>query len=51
MPISMPFANTPHAKAHRWLKSMGLREEAVLPAFGRNGETFIQFARVRDGAL
>lgn len=34
--------------AHRWIEALGLEREAVLPGYGRNGETFIQFAWVRE---
>lgn len=37
-----------HAAAHRWLKTLGLQHEAELRGFGKNGETFHQFAWVRD---
>lgn len=33
-------------EVHRWLNLMGLEQEAVLPKFGRSGETYIQFAWV-----
>ena len=34
-------------EVHRWLGALGLEREAVLPAFGRNGEDFVQFAKVK----
>ena len=34
-------------EVHRWLAALGLEREAVLPAFGRNGEDFVQFAKVK----
>lgn len=34
--------------AHRWIEVLGLRREAVVPCYGRGGETFVQFAWVRD---
>ena len=34
-------------EVHRWLGTLGLEREAVLPAFGRNGEDFVQFAKVK----
>ena len=34
-------------EVHRWLRALGLEREAVLPAFGRNGEDFVQFAKVK----
>lgn len=38
-----------HTKAHRWMETLGMREEARLRAFGRGGEDFVQFAWVKDG--
>jgi len=35
-----------HAGAHAWLKALGLREEARFKGFGREGQDFIQFAKV-----
>lgn len=37
-----------HDTAHRWIRFLGLSEEAVLRGYGKNGEDFIQFAWVRD---
>jgi hypothetical protein len=37
-----------YRETHRWIKALGLQEEAVMRGFGRNGETFHQFAWVRD---
>lgn len=37
-----------HTSAHRWIELVGLRREAILPGFGRGGETYHQFAWVRD---
>ncbi len=37
-----------YAAAHRWIKALGLKEEAVMPGYGRNAETFRQFAWVAD---
>lgn len=31
---------------HRWLETLGLKREVVMPGYGRNNETFVQFARV-----
>ena len=36
-----------HHKAHRWLEALGLSEEGVSSQFGKNRETFVQFALVR----
>ena len=33
---------------HRWLGIIGLKREGALRGFGRNGETFHQFAWVAD---
>lgn len=38
-----------HDDAHRWIEILGLRREATMPGFGRDGETFFQFAWVSDG--
>lgn len=36
-----------HTEAHDWLtRSFGAKKEAVLEGFGKNGETFFQFARL-----
>lgn len=35
-------------EAHRWIEALGLTKEAELPGYGKNGETFIQFAWVAD---
>ena len=39
-----------HRAAHRWIRALGLQQEAVFPGYGRGGETFIQFAWVADHA-
>ena len=36
-----------YGETHRWLGVLGLKEEAVMPCFGRGGETYIQFAWVK----
>ena len=36
-----------YVETHRWLGVLGLEEEAVMPGYGRDGETYIQFAWVR----
>lgn len=35
-------------ETHRWLQTLGLAQEAVMPGYGRRAETFRQFAWVRD---
>ena len=35
-------------EAHRWIGVLGLEREAVLRGYGKNGETFIQFAWVQS---
>ncbi|MEC5291592.1 MULTISPECIES: hypothetical protein [unclassified Aurantimonas] len=35
-----------YGQAHRWIEILGLTREAVMPGYGRNGETFHQFAWV-----
>lgn len=37
-----------YTDAHRWIEILGLRREAVLQGFGKNGEAFHQFAWVAD---
>lgn len=37
-----------HDTAHRWIRFLGLSEEAVLRGYGKNGEDFVQFAWVKD---
>lgn len=36
-----------YAETHRWIEALGLKQEAVMPGYGRGGETFLQFAWVR----
>lgn len=36
--------------AHRWIGLLGLTQEAVMPKYGKGGETYIQFAWVADGS-
>lgn len=36
-------------ETHRWLEVLGLHQEAVMPGYGRDGQTFLQFAWVADG--
>ncbi|WP_146071428.1 hypothetical protein [Bosea lathyri] len=33
-----------HTDAHRWIKILGLKQEATMPGYGKGGETFFQFA-------
>ena len=42
------FSMEGHDEAHRWIELLGLDREAELTGYGRGGETFIQFAWVRD---
>ena len=38
-----------HTQAHRWIEAIGLSQEGPpLQGYGKNGETYIQFAWVRD---
>jgi hypothetical protein len=37
-----------YPEAHRWIKALGLSQEAVMHGFGREGETFYQFAWVKE---
>lgn len=32
-----------HTSAHRWLESLGLKRESVMPQYGRNRETFFKY--------
>lgn len=34
--------------AHKWIKVLGLKEEAIMEGYGKNGEMFHQFAWVKD---
>lgn len=36
-----------HEDAHRWLGVLGLRFEAAHPGYGKRGQTFFTYARVR----
>lgn len=36
--------------AHRWIGLLGLEREAVMPKYGKGGETYVQFAWVADGS-
>lgn len=33
-----------HSEAHRWLMSMGARNDGVLPGYGRDGSDYIMFS-------
>lgn len=38
-----------YEQVHHWLNAIGLKPETPpMPGYGKNGEAFIQFARVRD---
>ena len=37
-----------YAEVHRWVELLGLKREAVMPKYGKGGETYIQFAWVAD---
>ncbi len=37
-----------YEQTHRWIELLGLKREAVLKGFGKSGETFHQFAWVRE---
>lgn len=37
-----------YAETHRWLEVLGLQQEAVMPGYGRGGETYIQFSWVKE---
>ena len=37
-----------YAETHRWLEVLGLQQEAVMPGYGRGGETYIQFSWVME---
>ena len=37
-----------YTEAHRWIETLGLEKEAEMPGYGRNGETYFQFAWVDD---
>ena len=37
-----------YSEIHRWLEFLGLRREAMIEGYGKNGENFIPFAYVRS---
>jgi hypothetical protein len=37
-----------YEETHRWIETLGLKREAVLRGYGKNGEAFHQFAWVAD---
>lgn len=37
-----------HAEAHRWMTGTGAAAECIVPEYGCNGETFVQFAWTAD---
>lgn len=37
-----------YAEVHRWIETLGLQREAIMPGYGRGGETFVQFAWVKE---
>lgn len=37
-----------HVETHRWIETLGLKHEAALRGYGKNGETFHQFAWVKE---
>ena len=37
-----------HEQAHRWIKCLGLTYEATCRGYGKGGETFVQFAWVKN---
>lgn len=37
-----------HDDAHRWIEMVGLKREAVIPGYGKNGEAYHQFAWVSE---
>jgi hypothetical protein len=39
-----------YEEVHRWIETLGLSREAVMPKYGKAGETFVQFAWVADGS-
>jgi hypothetical protein len=36
-----------YAEVHRWIEALGLKREAIMPKYGRDGQTFVQFAWVK----
>lgn len=36
-----------HTRAHRWMRAIGMKEEAAVPAFGKRGESFIVFSMLK----
>ena len=37
-----------YAEVHRWIELLGLKKEAVMLKYGKDGQTFLQFAWVAD---
>lgn len=37
-----------YAEVHAWLETLGLKREAVLPRFGKDGQDFVQFGRLAN---
>lgn len=35
-------------ETHRWLQVLGLSQEAIMPRYGRDGQTYIQFSWVKS---
>lgn len=42
------FSSATHTQAHLWLNSIGLKQEALMPKYGKNGEDFIIFSIVKE---
>lgn len=42
------FSEANHTQAHQWLNSIGLKQEALMPKYGKNGEDFILFSIVKE---
>jgi hypothetical protein len=36
-----------HTEAHEWIEWLGLKKEAEIPGYGKNGEMFVSFAWTR----
>lgn len=38
-----------YTQIHRWLRALGLKQEARMEGFGRDGQTYLQFSWTKEG--
>lgn len=41
-------ASADNADGHRWMKALGMKEEAILRKFGRGGEDFVMYSWIAE---